>query len=301
MSKKKEPMILFFDVETLPLKTFIWQPGTQYVGHKNLLPSHSMWGLICIQYAMNDGPVKVLRYDKHGGTVGMIKAFDKLVLKADIVLGKNSDRFDIKMLNSMRALLKIKPIVGWEKYTEDLEKQMRRYFRLPSQSLDYISKQLGVGGKVSMEMKDWIAISNYKELADLKAEGVDTHALKIVSRHLFKDTATNVAKDGKIALNKMCTYGAKDTEDTRILWNYLKDHFDPKFNHAVYSKLQKIVIVKDWKQPHHVCKHCQSPNLKFNGDKQAGMTMYKMFVCLDHGGYAGRAAISNKGTIGRIG
>ena len=68
----KQPIILFFDIETLPLKSFIWQPGTQYVGHKNLLPSHAMWGLICIQYAVDDGPVKVLRYDKHGDTVGMI-------------------------------------------------------------------------------------------------------------------------------------------------------------------------------------------------------------------------------------
>jgi hypothetical protein len=287
--KPKQPQILFFDIETLPLKSFIWQPGTQYVGHKNLCPSHAMWGLICIQYAINDGPVKVLRYDKHGGTEGMIKAFDKLVKESDIVLGKNSDRFDIKMLNAMRALLDIPPIVGWEKYTEDLEKQMRRYFRLPSQSLDYISKQLGVGGKVSMQMSDWVDISNMKELEDLKAEGVDTHALKIVSKHLFKDTATNISKAGKVALNKMCHYGAKDTEDTRILWNYLKAHFDPKFNMAKFLEEK------------HGCKHCGSTDTKKNGTRVAGKTRFQEFFCNSCGMYAGRAPISAKGVIGQIG
>tara|TARA_R110000868_G_scaffold102014_3_gene280898 strand:- start:1882 stop:2748 length:867 start_codon:yes stop_codon:yes gene_type:complete len=286
---KNGPVVLFFDIETLPLKTFIWQPGTQYVGHKNLLPSHSMWGLICIQYAVNDGPVKVLRYDKHGGTAGMIEAFDKLVAKSDIVLGKNSDRFDIKMLNSMRALLDIPPIVGWEKYTEDLEKQMRRYFRLPSQSLDYISKQLGVGGKVSMEMSDWIAISNYRELTDLKDSGLDTKAINIVSKHLFKENTKDIRILGKAALEKMCHYGAKDTEDTRILWNYLKSHFDPKFN------------VAKWKEEKHGCKHCGNTNIKKNGIRVAGKTRYQQFYCNDCGMYAGRSPISKKGVLGQIG
>lgn len=285
----KQPNVLFFDIETLPLKSYIWQPGTQYVGHKNLLPSHSMWGLICIQYAVNDGPVKVLRYDKHGGTVGMIEKFDKLVAKADIVLGKNSDRFDIKMLNSMRALLGIKSMTGWEKYTEDLEKQMRRYFRLPSQSLDYISKQLGVGGKVSMEMKDWIDISNYKELTDLKASGLTAKALEVVSQHLFKASAKEVMIDGKGALEKMCHYGAKDTEDTRVLWNYLKNHFDPKFNMAKFNDEK------------HACKNCGSKMIKKNGTRVAGKTKYQDFYCNEHGGYAGRAPISKKGVIGQIG
>lgn len=287
--KNKEPTILYFDIETLPLKTFFWQPGTQYVGHKNMLPSHDMWGLICIQYAVNDGPVKVLRYDKHGGTRGMIKAFDKLVLEADIVLGKNSDRFDIKMLNAMRALLDIPPIVGWEKYTEDLERQMRRYFRLPSQSLDYISKKLNVGGKVSMDMSDWINISNMKELGDLKTSGLDNKALNKVSLHLFKQKVNEVNKVGKEALEKMCFYGAKDTEDTRILWNYLKNHFDAKFNMAIYLDKK------------HGCKTCGSDNTKKNGIRIAGKTKYQQFYCNDHGGYAGRAPISKNGVVGQIG
>ena len=289
MTKIKKPNVLWFDIETLPLKCFFWQPGTQYVGHKNMLPSHDMWGLICIQYAVNNGPVKVLRYDKHGGTKGMIKAFDKLVLECDYIVGKNSDRFDVKMLAAMRMILELPAITGWEKYTEDLERHMRKYFRLPSQSLDYISKKLGVGGKVGMGMADWINISNMKELQDLKASGLDTKALNKVSLHMFNEKAVVIFKLGKAALNKMCIYGAKDTEDTRILWNRMLPYFDPKFNMA------------KWQNEKHGCKRCASVDIKKNGTRLAGKTNYQQFHCNSCGMYAGRAPISAKGVIGQIG
>lgn len=289
MKNKKDPMILYFDIETTPLKSFLWQPGQQYVGHKNLLPSHEMWDLICIQYAINDGPVKVLRYDKHGGTKGMIKTFDALVRKADIVLGKNSDRFDIKMLNSLRMFHGLPGLPEWNKYSEDLEKQMRRHFRLPSQSLDYISRMLGVGGKISMGMDDWVDISNMRELTTLKESGLDTKSLSKVSLHLFKEKTPIIMKRGKEALHKMCTYGAKDTEDTRVIWHYLKEHFEPRMNMAT------------WKGEKHVCKACGSADIKKNGTRAAGKTMYQQFHCNDHGGYAGRAPISKHGVVGKIG
>jgi len=285
----KKPNILWFDIETLPLKCFFWQPGTQYVGHKNMLPSHDMWGLICIQYAVNDGPVKVLRYDKHGGTKGMIQAFDKLVLESDYIVGKNSDRFDVKMLSAMRMMLELPAVTGWEKYTEDLERHMRRMFRLPSQSLDYISKKLGVGGKVGMEMSDWINISNMKELQDLKASGLDTKALNKVSLHMFKEKSGEIFKLGKAALNKMCVYGAKDTDDTRVLWKRMLPYFDPKFNVAKFNNLK------------HACKHCASKNIIPVKHKQAGKTTYQTFKCGDCKQYAGRAPVGKTGVIGQIG
>jgi hypothetical protein len=249
-----------------------------------------MWGLICIQYAVNDGPVKVLRYDKHGGTKGMIQAFDKLVLESDYIVGKNSDRFDVKMLSSMRMMLKIEPVTGWEKYTEDLERHMRKMFRLPSQSLDYISNKLGVGGKNSMEMSDWTAISNYKEVMKLKASGMNAKSLKIFTKHMYNQTVGEVVKLGKEKLTKMCTYGAKDTEDTRTLWKRMLPYFDPKFNNAKFNNLK------------HACKHCASTNIVAVKHKNAGKTTYQTFKCGDCKQYAGRSPVSAVlGKLGQVG
>jgi hypothetical protein len=288
--KNKNPRVLFFDIETMYLKAHLWQPGQQYVGHKQLLHSHKMWDLICIQYCWDDGkPVKVLRYDKHGGTKGMLVAFDKLIREADIVLGKNSDRFDIKMLNSLRMFHGLPGNPEWSKYSEDLEKQMRRYFRLPSQSLDYISDMCGVGGKVQMSIGDWKAISEMRELDDLKAAGLDAKAQRIFAKHMFGESPSAIRKLGKDRLNHMCEYGAKDTDDTRILWHKLKEHFDPKFNVAV------------WKGEKHACKLCGSKDIKKNGKRVAGKTTHQHFYCNSHGGYAGRAPISKHGVVGQIG
>lgn len=284
-----KPKILFFDIETMPLKAFVWQPGKQFVGHSNLLPSHEMWDLICIQYCWDNGdPVKVLRYDKHGGTKGMLQKFDKLIAKADVCIGKNSDRFDIKMLNSLRMHHGLPGNPDWHKYTDDLEKQMRKHFRLPSQSLDYISRLCGVGGKVSMSMKDWIAISNYRELTDLSG-ALGTKEINAVSKHLFKQKASEVKKEGKEALEKMCTYGAKDTDDTRILWHHLKEHFLPKFNVAKFIG-EKIA-----------CVRCGSKNVHKNGTRYSGKTKYQKYQCNECHQYAGKAPIGLKNEPGQIG
>lgn len=286
----KNPRILFFDCETLPLKARIWQPGKQFVGHKQLLPNFEMWDLICIQYCWNDGkPTKVLRYDKHGGTKGMLEKFDKLIREADHCIGKNSDRFDVKIINSLRMLHGLPGIPEWNKYCDDLEKQMRRYFRLPSQSLDYISKMCGIGGKNVMEMQDWVNIQDMRELDGLRASGLRGKELRIVSHHLFKKSPTEVNRAGRIALNKMCTYGAKDTDDTRILWNYLVNHFEPKFNKALFMG-------------HDIgCKSCGSTNIRKNGTRISGKTRYQYFICHDCDYTGTRSPIAKSGKLGKSG
>lgn len=286
----KKPKILFYDIETLPLKARVWDTGKHFISHKNLLPGYEMWDLICIQYCWNDDkPVKVLRWDKHGGTKRMLQTFDKLVRKADHCIGKNSDRFDLKILNSLRMLHKLPGIPEWNKYCDDLEKQMRRYFRLPSQSLDYISKACGIGGKNVMCMQDWVDIQDHRDIERLRASSLKGKELNVVAHHLFKKTPTELRRAGKEAMEKMCTYGAKDTEDTRTLWFHLEEHFEPRFNQALF-------------QGHDIgCKACGSENMKKNGTRISGKTKYQYFLCRECHYTGTRAPISKNGKIGRSG
>lgn len=201
-----KPRILFYDIETSPLKAWVWQMGEQYVGHKQLDKNHSRYGIICVTYCWNDGSSAQCidwGYEEQD-TTKVIKEFDQIINLADHVIGKNSDKFDNKMINAARMFGDLPGNPSWTKYTDDLERQMRRYFRLPSQSLDYISDQLGLGGKIKMEFQDWV---------------------DIVEKN----------KNGKKSFNKMCKYGKKDVEDTRTLWNKLAQHFDPKFNVAAHT------------------------------------------------------------------
>ncbi len=203
--KNKKPKILFYDIETSPLKAWVWGTGEQYVRHQQLDKNHNMWGIICVTYCWNDGkPAKVIDWDYNKqDTAKVVEEFDEIIKQSDHTIGKNSDRFDTKMINACRMFAGLPGMPDWTKYTDDLEKQMRRYFRLPSQSLDYISDMLGLGGKIKMEMQDWI---------------------DIVEKN----------SNGMKSFKKMLNYGKKDVEDTRKLWNKLSEHFDPKFSMATY-------------------------------------------------------------------
>lgn len=198
MSKKK---ILFYDIETTPLQAWVWKCGKQVVRHNQLVTGRDIYDVICITYCWNDNK-KAQALDwgyTEQDSSQMIAQFDDLIKSADVTIGKNSDRFDVKHINTRRLLSGLPGMPDWTRYTDDLEKQMRKYFYLPSYSLDYFSKILGLGGKVKMEFDDWI---------------------NIVTKH---------PELGLKAFNKMIGYGKKDVEDTRAMWNHCAAHVEPKF------------------------------------------------------------------------
>lgn len=204
-----KPKILFYDIETSPLKAYVWGLGKQVVRHGQLDKDYSRWGIICVTYCWNDGkPAQSIDWGyEEQDTDRVVKEFDAVIAMADHVIGKNSDRFDNKMINAARMFADLPGIPEWTKYTDDLERQMRRYFRLPSQSLDYISNQLGLGGKIKMEFQDWIDIVEKNE-------------------------------NGLKSFNKMIKYGKKDVVDTRTLWDRLSTHFECRLNQATFNELE---------------------------------------------------------------
>lgn len=203
---KRKPRILFYDIETAPLQAWIWKPGKQVVRHNQLVEGHSRYGIICITYCFNDSkPAKAIKWDFRKQDTGRVVAeFDKVIeqYKPDVIIGKNSNRFDNKHINTIRMFEQLTPNTDIFKYVDDLEQQMRRYFYLPSYALDYISNELGLGGKIKMEMQDWI------------------------------DIVTRCPKVGKKKLDKMVKYGKKDIIDTRAIWDYCERYFQPKLNMA---------------------------------------------------------------------
>lgn len=197
-----KPQILFYDIETSPLQAWVWGCGKQVVRHGQLVEKHDQYNIICITYCWNDGkPAKELHWDYDTqDSSKMIEEFDKIIQKADLTIGKNSDSFDVKHINTQRMLAGLPGMPEWSMYTDDLQKQMKKHFYLPSYSLDYFSHMLGLGGKIKMEFADWI--------------------------HIVQKTPGY----GRRAFKKMIDYGKKDVVDTRTLWNHCEKHFTPKFN-----------------------------------------------------------------------
>ena len=201
--KQQKPKILFYDIETSPLKAWVWRLGKQLVLHHQLVDDYKMYGIICISYCWNDNKkAKNINWGKNQDTSKVIKEFDKIIKQADITIGKNSDSFDLRHINSHRMLNNQPGMPDWAMYTDDVEKQIRKHFYLPSYSLNYFSELIGLGGKDKIEFQDWIKI---------------------------------VEENDDKSLKKMIKYCNKDVTDTRKAWYKILPHITPRFNMATFN------------------------------------------------------------------
>lgn len=281
----KQPDTLFYDIETTQTVAALFSMGQQYIRHGQLLKGYwSRTHIICITYRWgHEKKAKLLTW---GNSIKdekqMIVEFDKLVKQADVVIGKNSNRFDNKHINTQRLWFDLPGMYDWTKYTDDLEVHMRKNFNLQSNALDYLSEQLGYGGKNKMEWGDWMAINAHRFLQI--AECSDSK----VTGFLFNKNVATVRREGKEAMKKMCTYGLKDADDTVELWNHCKKHFQVKLNMASFLG------------EHIACTKCGGKNVKKNGTRMMSSVKYQSFYCNDCNSPAGRASILKSGKFGKM-
>lgn len=139
--------ILIYDIETGRIPAMVWWTGKQYIGHNQLLEEPK---IITIAYKwLGENDVKYLTWDKNHCDKDMLKEFLKVYNKADLVVGQNNDRFDNRWVNAraMKYNLDINVFIR----SFDIMKQTKRLFRLPSYSMAYITKFLGVETKLQHE------------------------------------------------------------------------------------------------------------------------------------------------------
>jgi len=196
-----QPKVLFYDIETTPLQAWVWRCGKQVVRHNQLVEGKKNYDIICIGYEwLHEKKAKCLDWDyKKQNSKEMVKEFTKICDEADIIIGKNNKRFDDKHVNTQRLIHGLEGRPDLMEKVDDLETQIRRHFYLPSYGLDYLSEQLGYGGKDRMCFQDWIDI-------------------------------VEQTKNGKKALKKMIDYCKKDVHDTKLMWRHCQAHMKPKLN-----------------------------------------------------------------------
>lgn len=153
-----KPRILLFDVETKPVRAWIWKTSYKMsVGHEQICKGER-FDILCICYKwLGESKIHSLDWGlKAQDSSAMIEAFTKVIESADLSIGHNSDKFDIKQINTQRLIHGQKPI-AWPT-SEDTLKQFRKHFAFPSYKLDYIAKLLTGSGKTRMQFDDWLDI-----------------------------------------------------------------------------------------------------------------------------------------------
>ncbi len=76
----------------------------------------------------------------------------EILSTGDILLGQNSDRFDVKMANYFFIMNGLEPIPP-TKYIDTM-KIAKKYFRFPDNRLDTLGAELGFGGKTKITYAD---------------------------------------------------------------------------------------------------------------------------------------------------
>jgi len=267
--------MLIYDIENNKMRFRKFATGEQYVGHSDIVHGYETQKIICIA-AKWYGEKEVFCFT--GETA--IAELDKMIDEADVVLGKNNVRFDDKHVNTHRMLQKGKPKPQIRAITDDLESQLRKYFKLPSYSLEYISTLLGFGGKDKMEGSDW---DNIQDLDDLNRYCVFIKPALVYNFcfEMFGKDKDKIIKDGEKSLARMIKYNKIDVIRTeQVLTRVLP-----------YIQLKKKANVNDKDTSGKGCTTCGSLKLIPEKIITAGQTRYQEFYCSEHEGYGGRATI----------
>jgi DNA polymerase elongation subunit (family B) len=162
--KNKPKKVLFFDLEVSPNLVFSWGIGHKVsLNHENIVDERK---IICVSWKF-EGSNKVSSLEwKPNDDKDLVTKFAEIFNSADIVIGQNSDNFDIKWLRT-RCLVHNVPLKVKVNSIDTL-KMARQGFRFNTNRLDYMSKFIGNEGKKETSFGLWKDIVLYNDKKAMK-------------------------------------------------------------------------------------------------------------------------------------
>ena len=136
--------VLTFDIETRPMVGYIWGPKTRYVTPDKITDHGGMLTWAAKWYGERE---VMFSADWTDGHEGMVRRLHDLINEADIVVGYNSDRFDLRRVRNEFVRLGLPPTNPVR--SVDLIKTVRSVFDFPYNRLDEVARELGLPGKVA--------------------------------------------------------------------------------------------------------------------------------------------------------
>ena len=147
------PKVLYFDIEvsSMIVKTYTLNP--QYISYKNIKKDWYLYSYAVIFEGGEDKPYYL--DNRYAADISddrqLVEGLHDLLSKADILVGHNIDRFDIKKFNAKAILYNLPPLTP--KKTYDTLKMAKKLFAFSSNSLDYIASYLGLKERKSGHSK----------------------------------------------------------------------------------------------------------------------------------------------------
>ena len=188
--------ILTFDIENSPNLAYVWGKYEQ-----NVLDYEQEWRMLSFAYkwlgektthALSLPDFETYKRDK-ADDYELVLELWYLLDEADIVIGHNSDRFDIRKTNARFIAHGFKPPAPYK--TIDTLKIARKHLMLNSNKLSHLSEYLGIGSKLETggfglwlgcmngNMKAWKKMVSYNKQDVILTEAVYKKLLPWITNH----------------------------------------------------------------------------------------------------------------------
>lgn len=154
----KPKKILVYDVERstmdLLIRTYDLKNHQRYFNHRDIVRDWVMLG--AAWKFLGDDKISCVSVSHRDpfNDYEPVKRLHAALSSADVLIGHNADRFDIRVFNTRAIMYDLPPIE--KKLQIDTLKLSRKYFYFSSNSLSFICNRLDLGGKD--EQPDWEAI-----------------------------------------------------------------------------------------------------------------------------------------------
>lgn len=178
----KKPKILYLDIENS--RMIVEFPTYSLKDNNYIHPKYIKqdWYITCAAWGWLDNSAKKIKGIKcvagsdfpafkkdFTNDLGVVKALHKVIQEADLIVGHNSDSFDIKKINYKFIKHGLEPIDLCP--TVDTLKAARRYAKSSSNSLFFLAKEFGVTMKIAlapgiMHKADEGCVKSLKKLVD---------------------------------------------------------------------------------------------------------------------------------------
>jgi len=178
--RSTDARILTIDIETSPMQVWCWQlTGNDFIPPDRIIEPGRV---LCFAAKWYGGKSVMFHAEwQEPGPVGMARAAWELLDQADIVVGYNHRRFDLKWLNTLFLREQWGPPSPFD--TIDLLPTMRQTFRFPSNSLDHVSRTLEIGHKVEHEgFKLWKLVMAGDRAAQRRMRHYNIHDVELTEQ-----------------------------------------------------------------------------------------------------------------------
>lgn len=212
MKSNNGPKILLLDVETSPIISYTWGLWDQNVGLNQVVEDSHILSFAAKWLGSPDKEVFYMDQSKNKKIVDdsrLLKDIRDLMDEADIIVGHNSKKFDIKKLNASFVIANIEPPSSYRQI--DTLTLAKKYFNFTSNKLEYLTGKL---------------CKKHKKSQHKKFPGFE----------LWKECLSG----NKEAWSEMKSYNIQDVLSLEEVYNILSS-WDNSINFGVYYDTKNIV------------------------------------------------------------